>query len=286
MKNDYSLLLYEIIAGYSELRFGGEVVYFKHPTVEETLEEQVESRVFEDHADKIGLRSEQDLLEIALKSGKWTEEKQSEMEDIEFSVESSRKVLGKVKDQHMKNNLLEKIKNEEAQLKELKKFKDSLTIGSKERYVLEQNVKLFFRKKLFKDPEFKEPCDDGLRNSCIQEYNAKVGALSKEENLLWAVYTPSFFELFLIYKESPDRILGKLGIDMTLYQKRMMAYGVALINKITGGSLPEHVQGNPVSIYKWNGSNEPTDDEEDFSVRKKVEKHGGLENMKPEDKIT
>ena len=51
--------------------------------------------------------------------------------------------------------------------------------------------------------------------------------------------------------------------------------------------MPNDVKTNPIKIYEWseNNSNKSVDTE-DFNIREKVKRAGGLENMKPEDKIT
>ena len=102
MKDVHQAALAEIIQGYSVLREQGVKYYFKHPLILDYLKQSLHREGFEAQADIIGLKSEEELLQVAYERGSWTKENDEIIKSLEFSIKSKNKFLPKVEDNNIK----------------------------------------------------------------------------------------------------------------------------------------------------------------------------------------
>ena len=49
--------------------------------------------------------------------------------------------------------------------------------------------------------------------------------------------------------------------------------------------VPDNIKNDPIAIYNFKEKDQSENQKEDFNARKFVESKGGLEKMKPEDKL-
>ena len=288
MKDVHQSALAEIIQGYSVLREQGIECYFKHPLILDFLKQSLHKEGFEKQADIIGLKSEEELLQVAYESGSWTKENDETIKSLEFSVKSKNRFLPKVEDVHIKKNLLKQIEEDEIELKSLNFKKRSFVLASKEAYVSKKMTSIFYSDILFYDKEFKEPITEEDLNKCFAKYFEKFSFLSNRDILLRAAFSSDFFDLFIIF-EDVSNIFNKTGLDLTIFQKNLLVYGNILISKLKNSyKMPNDIKDNPIKIFEWSedGKKSKSLDDEDFNIREKVKRAGGLENIKPEDKIT
>jgi hypothetical protein len=288
MKDLHQAALAEIIQGYSVLREQGVEYYFKHPLILDFLKQSLHKEGFEKQADIIGLKSEEDLLQVAYESGSWTKENDETIKSLEFSVKSKNRFLPKVEDIHIKKNLLNQIEEDENELKILNFKKRSFVLASKEAYVSKKMTSIFYSDILFYDKEFKEPITEEDLNKCFIKYFEKFSFLNNRDILLRAAFSSDFFDLFIIF-EDISNIFNKTGLDLTIFQKNLLVYGNILISKLKNSyKMPNDIKDNPIKIFEWSEGEKKSKslDDEDFNIREKVKRAGGLENIKPEDKIT
>ena len=197
MKDVHQSALAEIIQGYSVLREQGIECYFKHPLILDFLKQSLHKEGFEKQADIIGLKSEEELLQVAYESGSWTKENDETIKSLEFSVKSKNRFLPKVEDVHIKKNLLKQIEEDEIELKSLNFKKRSFVLASKEAYVSKKMTSIFYSDILFYDKEFKEPITEEDLNKCFAKYFEKFSFLSNRDILLRAAFSSDFFDLFI-----------------------------------------------------------------------------------------
>jgi hypothetical protein len=288
MKDVHQAALAEIIQGYSVLREQGVKYYFKHPLILDYLKQSLHREGFEAQADIIGLKSEEELLQVAYESGSWTKENDEIIKSLEFSIKSKNKFLPKVEDNHIKKDLLNQIEKDDIELKVLNSKKRSFVLASKEAYVSKKMTSIFYSDILFYDEHFKEPITEEDLNKCFLKYYEKFSLLSNRDVLLRAAYSNDFFDFFIIF-EDLSKIFNKTGLDLTVFQKNLLVYGNVLINKLKNSyKMPNEIKDNPIKVFEWteNDKKSKSQDDEDFNIREKVKRAGGLENMKPEDKIT
>lgn len=288
MNDSHQSILAEIIQGFSHLREENTEYYFKHPFILDYLRQSLHKEGFERQADRIGIKSEKELLQIAYESGAWTKENDELIKSLEFSIKSKNKFLPKVEDNHIKNNLLKQIEKDEEELNLLNFKKRSFTFSSKESFIYKKMTSLFYSEILFYDREFKEPITEEDLNKFFNKYYDKFSLLSDRNTLLRASFESNFFDLFMIF-EDVSMIFNKSGLELTIFQKNLLLYGNILINKLKNSyKMPNEIKDNPIKIFEWSEDNKNSKslDDNDFNIRDKVKKAGGLENMKPEDKIT
>lgn len=288
MKDIHYLLLAEIIDGYSLLSLNkGSSFYFKHPIIKDVLKESLRKRDLENQADKIGLKDKNELLSIAYKSGKWSKENDDTIQSLEFSIKSKNKILNKIQDNYIKKTVLQQIEEDTKELKKLSNQKSSLILGSKEAFVEKKLISVLYSGRLFYDKSFLKPLEEEDLNNAFQSYIEKFLALNDRDNLLRAAFCNDFFDSFIIY-EDVSKIFDKPALELTVFQKNLLVYGNVLINKLKNCyNMPDDVKLNPIKIYEWSEKNtNKSSDADDFNIREKVKMAGGLENMKPEDKIT
>jgi hypothetical protein len=288
MKDIHYLLLAEIIDGCSLLSVGkGVTYYFKHPIVKDVLKESLQKRDLEKQADRIGLKNNEELLSIAYNSGRWSKEKDDTIKGLEFSIKSKNNILNKIQDIHIKKTVLQQIADDKNELKKLSNQKTALILASKEAFVEKKLISILYSGRLFYDKSFENPLEEKDLNKTFKFYIEKFLQLNDRDNLLRVAFCNDFFDYFVIY-EDISKIFDKPALELTIFQKNILIYGNVLINKLKNSSkMPNEIKLNPIKIYEWSedGKNRSQDDE-DFNIREKVKRAGGLENMKPEDKIT
>lgn len=286
MKDVHYLLLAEIIDGYSFLTFDKGSCYFRHPLIEDVLRESLKRRNLENQADRIGLKNNEELLSIAYDSGKWSKENDDLIESLEFSIKSKNKFLNKIQDNHIRKTVLQQINHDSIELKKLSDKKSSLILGSREAFVEKKMISILYSDRIFYDKNFNDPLKEEDLSRVFPSYVEKFLLLNNKENLLRAAFCNDFFDSFIIY-EDLTRIFDKSALKLTVFQKNLLIYGNVLINKLKNcHNMPDDIKTNPVKIYEWSENNKKSLDTEDFNIREKVKMAGGLENMKPEDKIT
>lgn len=288
MKDIHYLLLAEIIDGYSVLSLDkGVNFYFKHPIVKDVLKESLQKRDLEKQAERIGLKSKEELLSVAYTSGKWSKENDETIQGLEFSIKSKNKILNKIEDIHIKKTVLQQIEDDSKELKKLLNEKSKLILASKEAFVEKKLISVLYSGRLFHDKSFLEPLDEQELDKAFRAYIEKFLELNDRDNLLRVAFCNDFFDYFIIY-EDISNIFNKPALELTIFQKNILVYGNILISKLKNCSnMPSDVKTNPIKIYEWSENNSKKSvDTEDFNIREKVKRAGGLENMKPEDKIT
>lgn len=281
-------ILSEILEGYSEIHYDkDEIVYFRHPTLLDILKEQKEYKIFEQRGKKAGLNTESQLLAAAYKSGKWTRQKEDEIQDLIFSVRGLCKVLPNQSNPLIRESTEKKILDQQNRIDELKKERGSLVNSSLENFILFRSTIHFCEKRLFFDANFKQPVGEDNIGKILEAYNTKISELLNQENILRAAFYPSFFDLFFVYGESPNMLFGKNGVELTAFQKDLMVYGYILNKKIQNPDIPKNIKNDPVRLYHYDVSNKKgkssgADVEENFDPRKMIDSVGGLNNLKPE----
>jgi len=280
--------LYEIFQGVSRLLPPkGGVFFYRHPTVVEMemggeLNERYTIRAREN-----GLKTEDELLLYFQKSGQWTEEQEEKLNQIEWLLKKQTAVLKKYADEpSIYNELFARLKETQNEYGELQARKESLTKYSLEEYVSRKTNYALFSRFIFKDKKCKVELSDRELSEISSTFVEKYKILSDRDKTLWRCYNNSFFEMFMISKNNPMDIFGKTIYELTIFQKNLLVYSTVLRQKIENlSNIPEAVINNPVKLFEYD-PNKKNKEVEKFSIRDVVEKAGGLENMKPEDKLT
>jgi hypothetical protein len=275
-------ILSEIIQGYSKI---GDSFFFKHPTVADRLNVSYFEEELESQARSLGFYTKEENVAKAILAGRWSEDKDEEIKVLKWDIDAKKRNLPKLQDPSLKAELESKIQKDIQALSDLQKERRTFEGISLEDYVFSKLPMKLCSREVFEDSSFSTPISHENIKIISKEYLEKNSELTKRDSLLKAVFIPSFFDLFFIF-DSIDRILGKNIFEMTCFQKELMGYGKVLHSKLTRMlDIPEKVKNDPISLYLYE---EKKDKKEvvETNIRKDVERIGGLDNLKPEHKLT
>lgn len=278
-------VLGEIIDGYSEFELNGSSFYFKHPSVSNRLGLESVKRSLVKRAKEIGLLTEEEMLQNAINSGKWSKDKDDEIDSLEWVIDSKRNQVKTMQDPSLKGELERSAKRDEEELFALINEKTSLCGLTLERYVSSKLPYLLCSQEVFKDAFFNQKIDESLVKNATTIYADKCGELSDKKTLIDAAFNHKFFDLFFIY-ENMDNIFGKSIYDLTVFQRDLLGYGKVLYSKLTQiADIPPAVKKNPHKLYVYEKDNKNANAKE-YNIRETVKQKGGIDAMRPEDKLT
>ena len=275
----------EILEGVSPLIASSETFFFKHPTLKEKLKDfEVIERCKKDGAKK-GIKSEQELIEIAIKSNSWSEENEEKIEDLTWLVEKTTASIQKLSDPNLVKNNKKVLDGYKRELASLGEDRAKITSMSLENYSLSRSHQIFCERDCYyiKNGKQKKIVDD-FSKKILPHYINCHSRLVNKENLLKSAYTPYFFDLVFMSK-SPLEIFPDPLQKMTIFQKDLLFYANVLSSKLKNMDIPDAIRADPIAIYNFKPKEESVNQKEDFNPRKFVQSKGGLEKMKPEDKL-
>ena len=122
MENEVSpsQILLEISRGYSVFEINEQTYFFRHFSIEEMLTLDEFERDEAKRAEKMGLKSEGELLKNAMKYGAWTQKEEDKIKSLDWTINNSYKILEKFSDPVTKRSFENQIKDQEDELKILK----------------------------------------------------------------------------------------------------------------------------------------------------------------------
>ncbi len=275
-------ILSEIIQGHSKI---GDSFFFKHPSVADRLNISCFENELEEKARSLNYYTREENIARAILAGRWSEEKEEEIKLLKWDIDAKKRNLPRLQDPSLKAELESKIQNDIDSLVALQKERRLFEGVSLEDYVYSRLPIKLCSREVFEDPLFSIPIKYERLNFISKDYLTKNEELTQRDSLLKAVFLPSFFDLFFIY-DSIDRILGKNIFEMTIFQKELMGYGKVLHSKLTRMiDIPDKVKNDPIALYLYEDKKDKKEVVE-TNIRKDMERIGGVDNLKPEHKIT
>lgn len=277
------IFLFEILKGISKLKEG---LYFKHPTVLEELEGSFIDKELEQRGRSIGLLNEEELIANAIRSGKYTEELEAEIKDLNWVIKKKKRVISKISDAHMVKSNEESLERDQKRLAEIQAIRASFAKDSLEAFVRTKNSLQSCVKHCFVDENCTELIKPEIAKEVFPSYYQRFSELSSLDNLLNISYLPDYFELIRL-SEDPLFIYGKNSTQITSFQRDILICAKVLKLKIENiSSIPPNVKNDPVKLYHFIPKKDGDKETEEIRIREHVESKGGVENIKPEDKIT
>ena len=279
------IIISEILEGVSPLELGGETFFFKHPTIKQKLKDfEINKQCIKD-GKKRGIKTEKELIEFATQRGSWSKEKEEKIEDLNWLIEKTEASVSKLSDPNLIKHNENTLDGYKEQLKELNKERSKIVYMSVESYALtrmhqiccERDCYLLHKGK-------KKKISDSLLKVLLPVYIEKYSKLMNVDGILKAAYNPYFFDLVYI-SESPLEIFPDGLETMTIFQKDLIFYAKILSSKIKNMDIPDNIKNDPIAIYNFKQKDQSENQKEEFNARKFVESKGGLEKMKPEDKL-
>ena len=275
----------QILEGVSPLVVSGETFFFKHPTLKQKASDIRIQKECEESGKKLGIKSEETLIEEAIKSGAWSRDNEDRIEDLNWLIEKTESSINKLSDPNLLNHNKKTVDGYKKDLKELNVKRVKFSLASLENYVLSRSHNVFCKRDCYKIINDQEVSLNEIDTKNIMEayMNTYTSLLSKNE-LIKASFTPIFFDLVYM-SESPLEVYPDPMNSMTIFQKDMLFYSFIIASKLKNMEIPDSIRGNPMAIYNFKPKKDGEKTKEQFNARKFVESKGGLEKMKPEDKL-
>ena len=277
-------ILGEIIRGYSKLSSKGRTFFFLHLSVSDRLNIGEYESYLKERGREIGLLDKDQLLSRALSLGAWTKDYDDSLNSIQWTVDKKRDSIKTLSDPSLKSSMQSSLERDEKELDELLNKKHKIQSPSLEDYVSLKLPYLLNRREVFFNENMTEQIDEETSKEIISLYAEKNSELLNRKNLLISAYSPNFFDLFFIYT-SVDNIFNRNIYNLSIFQKELLAYGRILHSKLTNiQKIPDAVKNDPLKLYLF--EEKMTQKENETNVRKMVDGWGGVDNIKPEDKLT
>ena len=279
MRQQLSLLLLDILRGYSKITYKYKNYYFKHFKIYDSLklEEFELDCVYQ--AKKQGIKSEEQLLEQAIKRGNWSKQEEASMKDLKWMIGKSRKAASKIADNNTKKAFEDSIQKQVDELTELQTKKNQFILHSAENLAKRKRVNREISLSLFYDEEMSEIISEEDLISLIPEVNSLIDNLSSSENIIQVSYDPSFFDFYCLDYRQPSNIIDKNIYEITIWQKNLLSYASVLLNKLQNLDIPDDIKEDALKLYNYNQKeNSSPDDKVTEGVsdlRAKMAQNGG-----------
>lgn len=278
-------IISEILEGVSPFTVNGETFFFKHPTIKEKLKDYQINVESEAEGKKRGIKTEEELIDQAIRSGSWSKENEDKIEDLQWLVEKTESSISKLSDPNLVKHNEKTVDGYKKELSSLELDRSKITYMSLENYALSRSHKICCERDCYyidnnEKKSLKTDSDRNILGGYIQSY----ANLLKKDNLIKAAYTPVYFDLVYM-AESPLQLYPEGLEKITVFQKDLLFYAHVLSSKLKNLEIPDGIRNDPIAIFKYKPKEQSVDKKEEFNPRKFVESKGGLEKMKPEDKL-
>ena len=284
-KNHYKIHkdLLDVIRGYSQFTLLENTYYFKHFSIEESLEVEgfmqgdIESSV------KSGIKTQSELLEAAKKHNAWSTDKEEKIKSLDWMIKRSTAALNKMQDENQRKVFNEQIETQRKELSDLNQEKGKIINYSAETLAETKKVSKMLDICLYKDAAFKEKPIDQERYALAPLMFSRYGDLNNRENILNFSYHGGFLDIYASQSNNPIALFGCTLLDMTIFQKNLIILTNSLLNKLKNTKIQDEISGDPVKIFEYEEKEEKeanvTHGIDDLKAKSKV--RGG--NLKAED---
>jgi len=278
MNKEGSLLL-DILRGYSKITHKYKNYYFKHFGVYDSLKLEEFELDCINQAKKQGIKSKDELLELAIKRGGWSKEEESSMKDLKWMIDKSRKASAKISDNNTKKSFEDSIAKQVNQLAELETKKNQFTSHSAENLGKRKRINREINLSLFYDEEMTRNVREEDLFFLIPEVNLKIQEVSSVENLLNVAYDNSFFDVYSLNYRDPNQILDTNIYKITIWRKNLLSYASVLLSKLKNLDIPDDIREDPLKVYNFqpreDGNKEDKVKEGVSDLRAKMAQRGG-----------
>lgn len=281
------IVLFDILQGYSVLKTGDEPVYFKHFSLLDSLFFEAEYNRYLISAKKSGIKDESAIIAEAIKSKKWSVEKEEQIKSLIWNIDKLIVASKKISDLFQRKSVEGSIKDKKNELMKIQEERREICSFSAESFAETRKVKKVISSSLFRDIKFENQYDE---RECA-EYSRllfdKISELNDSQVIACAAYNTSFFEVFTLNYRTPHVLLNRVGMDMTVFQKNLMVYANALLNKLRNVNIPEAIMDDPIKILNYKELEKETGKKTSVGLndlKEKSAKNGG--QLNPEDFLT
>ena len=279
MNKQTSLLLLDVLRGYSKITHKYKNYYFKHFGIYDSLKlEEFEMDCIND-VKKQGIRSEDQLLKLAVDRGHWSKEEEASIKDLKWMIDKSEKAAAKIVDNHSRKAFEDSIQVQINQLNELEKKKSQFTNHSAEKLAKKKRMNKEISLSLFYDKQMTQKISEDDLISIITEVNDIIDDLSSSENMIKISYESYFFDVYSLNYRDPNKIIETSFYKITIWQKNLLSYASILLNKLKNLDIPDEIRQDALKVYNFKEKKEGSSDnkvtEGVSDLRAKMAEKGG-----------
>lgn len=290
MKDDslnLSLVLLEVLRGYSVFSAKGKKFYFKHFLVSENLAlDEFEQEEFE-QAQRDGIKSEKDLIKDAIEKKYWSKTFEDKIESLKWTINKAEIAASKINDNIQKQAFNSSIQKQRDELSDLELRRSNIIRYSAENCAShKKNIRLI-ETSVFLDKELTIAANLDEAYLIMPDLNKKLADLSNEHNLIKAAYINSFFELYSLSYRDPLALIKKDLFTITVLQKNLLMYASIILNRLKNVDMPEDIKNDPIKIIKYQKSDDSSGAKKSEGIedlREKMSRNNG--QLKAEDLLS
>lgn len=246
-----SLILLEIMRGYSRFTYNKKNYFFKHFRVYDSLKlVEFELDAFDSAIDS-GIKSEEDLIKNGIKLNFWSEEEESSIKNLKWMVSKSEAASSKIVDKNSRKAFDESIDKQRAELKELEDRRSSLVGHSAENLASRRKINEEVHRNLFKDEDLTIHVDKDDLHFLIPFIYDEMNKFSDQNNMLKAAFNSSFFDSYSLMSENPFQLFKSSIFEISIWQKNLLFYSSVLLAKLKNHDVPDDIREDPLKLYNF-----------------------------------
>ena len=253
MKNheSYSSDLLEMLQGYSVIAYSNHNYYFKHFTILEVLKLEFDEQTDISSSIKNGIKTKDQLVKSAINLGSWSVEKEEKIKSSIWMLKKSEASLAKIEDPTQRKIFNSQIESQRKDLEEIEDQKAKIISYSAEHLAQVKKIKKMVDGSVFKDKNFSKPIDKIEKTAITAILFSKFNHLNSRDTCLNASYHAGFFDFFAAQSNNPLSIFGVTYDKLTCFQKNLIIYSSALLNKIKNVNIPHEIAGDPIKVFEY-----------------------------------
>lgn len=246
-----SLILLEIMRGYSRFTYNKKNYFFKHFRVYDSLKlVEFELDAFDSAIDS-GIKSEEDLIKNGIKLNFWSEEEESSIKNLKWMISKSEAASSKIVDKNSRKAFDESIDKQRAELKELEDRRSSLVGHSAENLASRRKINEEVHRNLFKDEDLTIHVDKDDLHFLIPFIYDEMNKFSDQNNMLRAAFNSSFFDSYSLMSENPFQLFKSSIFEISIWQKNLLFYSSVLLAKLKNHDVPDDIREDPLKLYNF-----------------------------------
>jgi len=248
---DARMLYVDICNGYSEVPYGENSFFWKHPDEFSVAKLSTARMRYVNQAIELGVKKEELKIKELIEVEAWSEKEEKEFEDAQEAVAWSQSQLTKLVLKGQQELCLEELEKEKETLRGISDLRTELLGMTAEIYAAGQMNKNYVQVHLFKDEELKEPLYSGDMSELPDQMLNPWIELSNYERLWFtddnykkiAVW-PFFMNVFFLCDDDVTNFFRKPVPDHTHFQTDLLSAG-----RFIKGVLAHGDKSPPTPLY-------------------------------------
>jgi hypothetical protein len=254
----------DIVRGFSTAEHGGTLVYIKHLTPHDQVELEDVTDLYKKIAQDRGLPTEEEMLDILLEGGDWTEKDEKEVERQERfirTMEDSKRKLVLKSAQDQQNKIIER---EVIKLDRKKQERLDLLGTTCEKYADTRTHDFYILRSFTKDEAGEEPLysekeydelDQAYVVSLVTSYNDIFNSFTEES--IQHLVLEDFYQPYLGFSDDSTQFYGIPFCALTYNQIRMIVY-TRIFKSIfeNNQNIPEKIRKDPKALLDYGSVSE------------------------------